>query len=407
MDYFYFFFHLGLDLLKQGGVLGFITTNYFVTATYASKLVDDLRLRSSPVTFLNFNEIRLFESATGQHNLITMLIKTDSDRECAVFSVKADYAGRPSAEFLARVLQGDGQLVNRLQIPKSQLFDGSQIRIAGSTELQSSAELEVMAKSGLRLGDFYAVRQGVLTGSDRVSKAHLAKFPNQSFDLGDGIFVLSDDELKALDLDTSEMEIIKPYYKNSSINRYVVSEDQHKWLIYANSSEQNLERRNSLKNHLDQFSLIIDASSDNSPYLHRPRNFDFESPSIVVPQRSKENTFALTDGPFYSSADVYFIGLTNKSPFSLSALLGMLNSDLYYQWLYQRGKRKGEMLELFQVPISDLPLPTFSDETHKLSQELASAVNVLRENLREEPNFDPTPLQDSINKITRSLFGLT
>jgi len=33
MDLFYFFFHISLDYLRDGGILSFITTNYFITAT--------------------------------------------------------------------------------------------------------------------------------------------------------------------------------------------------------------------------------------------------------------------------------------------------------------------------------------------------------------------------------------
>ena len=45
MDYFYFFFHKGLDLLVDNGELAFITTNYYPTATGAKKLRRDFKNR--------------------------------------------------------------------------------------------------------------------------------------------------------------------------------------------------------------------------------------------------------------------------------------------------------------------------------------------------------------------------
>jgi adenine-specific DNA-methyltransferase len=36
--------------------------------------------------------------------------------------------------------------------------------------------------------------------------------------------------------------------------------------------------------------------------------------------------------------------------------LALLNSSLYYLWLYHRGKRKGEALELYQQPLSEIPI---------------------------------------------------
>ena len=55
--------------------------------------------------------------------------------------------------------------------------------------------------------------------------------------------------------------------------------------------------------------------------------------------------------------DVYFI--TRKDPaVALKFVLSLLNSHLYYFWLYHKGKRKGEALELYQRPLAELPLHT-------------------------------------------------
>ena len=80
MDYFYYFFHLSLDLLKKNGILNFITTNYFTTATGGKKLRADLKNRSSFLYLINFNELKIFKSALGQHNMITGLIKNNEKR---------------------------------------------------------------------------------------------------------------------------------------------------------------------------------------------------------------------------------------------------------------------------------------------------------------------------------------
>ena len=81
----------------------------------------------------------------------------------------------------------------------------------------------------------------------------------------------------------------------------------------------------------------------------------FKGEKIVAPQRSRLNIFAYNDIPWYSSADVYYITSENKN-IKLKYLLGILNSKLYYVWLYFRGKRKGEMLELYQTPLKEIPV---------------------------------------------------
>ena len=75
MDLFYFFFHLALDLGRKHAQNAFITTNYYITAMGARKFRADLKERSSIRYLINFNELRIFESALGQHNMITIFSK--------------------------------------------------------------------------------------------------------------------------------------------------------------------------------------------------------------------------------------------------------------------------------------------------------------------------------------------
>lgn len=51
--------------------------------------------------------------------------------------------------------------------------------------------------------------------------------------------------------------------------------------------------------------------------------------------------------------------------YALGYLLAVLNSRLYFQWLFHRGKRKGRMLELFQIPLSEIPIKRLGAEEQK------------------------------------------
>lgn len=54
--------------------------------------------------------------------------------------------------------------------------------------------------------------------------------------------------------------------------------------------------------------------------------------------------------------------ITEKdTKYSLKYLIALLNSKPYYLWLYYKGKRKGEVLELFQVPLSELPIKSITE----------------------------------------------
>jgi len=56
----------------------------------------------------------------------------------------------------------------------------------------------------------------------------------------------------------------------------------------------------------------------------------------------------------------YIVNKENDDSFDLKYVLSLLNSKLYYLWLYYRGKRKGENLELYQKPLSEIPIKKIS-----------------------------------------------
>ena len=84
-------------------------------------------------------------------------------------------------------------------------------------------------------------------------------------------------------------------------------------------------------------------------------------------------------------------------------LLGLLNSDLIYVWFYFRGKRKGEMLELKQVPVSEVPIARDVYFEKLIAKEAKAIYNALKIN-RESPINNQL---DLINKSVYELYNLS
>lgn len=103
----------------------------------------------------------------------------------------------------------------------------------------------------------------------------------------------------------------------------------------------------------------------------------FESEKIVCPQRSYTNEFGYTKEPWYGSADIYFI-VSKTKEYSLKYLLPILNSKLIFFWLYNRGKRKGEMLEIFYTPLTELPVIQAKKEIQNLFSRVADYIIFLK-----------------------------
>jgi adenine-specific DNA-methyltransferase len=84
--------------------------------------------------------------------------------------------------------------------------------------------------------------------------------------------------------------------------------------------------------------------------------------------------------------------------------VALLNSKLYFQWLYHRGKRKGDTLELYQQPVSEIPIKRESEEHQKAFIDI---VDQILEAKRGDPQADVSALEQEIDAHVYRLYGLT
>ncbi len=382
MDLFYFFLHLGLNLLKNNGILAFITTNYFITATGGRKLREDVYKKAVIKKIVNFNKLKVFDSALGQNNMITILQKSvDKNLIAEIVSVKKTGFITHSSLYLLLNSKNDDCYYYKLS--NNNLFEGTEFYIRlQNTDLFTEKKETIINKiknNYVLLKDICNINQGIISGCDK-------------------IFVLSNNQIENLNFTNDDKKILKPWFKNSDILKWTVNLISDEKIIYANKKFKNLE--NNILNYLLKYKTIIDNSSDNSPYLHRPRQIDFSGEKIVVPQRSKINKFAYNECDWYSSADVYYI--TKKSNlFYLKYVLALLNSKLYYFWLFNKGKKKGDMLELYQKPLSEIPIKNISLKEQKFLVEIVD--KILLATSKEEI----IKLENQIDLMIYDLYELT
>ena len=391
MDLFYFFFHRAIDLCKNGGIISFITTNYFTTADGALKLRLDIQNRTQVLKLVNFKEVKLFESAMGQHSLISILKKGTQIK-------KQD----------TEVITIEGQKkVNSYICKCHEIFEGEKayIRIRGHGDNNIESILNKISR-GIKLGELCYVNQGIVSGADTLTDRHISRFEING-KKGEGIFVLKEDEIRQKHFICNELEILKPFFKNSDITRYHANHTSDKRIIYIDKSLKDIvliypniakhlqkyypilsKRREALKGYIDFF------------HLHWSRNERiFLGEKIIAPQRSLLNTFAYNNIPWYSSADVYYITPKSKK-INLKYILGILNSKLYYIWFYYRGKRKGETLELYQTPLKETPILFTTQQSHEI-------IKLVDQMLIEEDTKKKERIQYNIDQIVYKIYHLT
>ena len=407
MDIFYFFFHIGLDLLKPGGVLSYITTNYFTTATGGTKLRLDLKMRSDILELINFGELKVFKSAAGQHNMITILQKKsfDSQNKKAKTSITQN-TGYIGQSVVKDILELKDHNTEYFKIPQDSLYDkNGYIKLtAGEIDTVLDKMIEV---SIYDLGNICNINQGIVTGADKVTAKHLREH-SWDKEVGDGIFVLSKEEVKSI----KGKRYLKNWYKNSDIKRFNVNTDTNQKLLYIDNDFDELEL--DIVEHLEQFKKNLQKRREVHKgsrrwfELWRAREEHiFEGEKIVSPQRSKVNTFGYNNTEWYAASDVFFI-TKPKYKFSLKVLVGILNSKIIYQWLYYRGKRKGYMLELTAKPLSEIPIPDIDEVTKQnIAKQIEALVDQILEAKQNYPEADTTNLESQIDELVMDLYDLT
>ena len=394
-DLLYFFFPLALDLLKNNGTAGFITTSYWTTATGAGKIRRFLFQESAWKRLIDYGEKRLFGQAQGQHNLLSVFQKTTNKQ-------------LPCQLGESRLSQKD-------------LYYGKDFYILTQNPTERypfslKTALEKMARSAHLLGEEALISNGLMTGCDSVKKAHLMKFPSINAKIGDGIFILSERELQTLRLTDFEKTKIKPFFKNSDIYSYTVRTKANKFLIdlfYPKDRDIPCQKIPNFLRHLSRFKPILLARKQNNNGIDKQlqkgiywfasvrRKMDFEAPKLITPQRAAFNTFAYNEGEWYASSDVYFV--SDPKNYSLWFLLGLLNSAPCYAWLFFHGKRKGTLLEFYSQPLSQIPLPDYRAKEFEQVTSLAKSIFTQKQ---LTPQADISQEQQEIDLILCGLWGM-
>jgi adenine-specific DNA-methyltransferase len=418
LDLFYLFFHKAIDLSKQKSQIVFITTNYYVTATAAEKLRNDLKQRTVIKKIVNFNELRLFESARGQHNMITILTKNNNPEEqTEIINIKK--TGFASSSILISIFNKTDKDLEVNYLNQKELFKGNSnyiniisSNLYGNNDNLVNTILDKIVFQGIQLDMLCNVDQGILTGIDKVSKQHVNKFPEQKYLEGEGVYVINESQFYAL-RDKNTEHIFKPWFKNSDIYKYITSDISNEYVLYL-TRDLDLEENSKLFKHLEKFNKLIDSRSRDRGEIQAAlklgkwwvifgarKSVNFNGEKIVVPQRSKNNIFAYNNMPWFAATDVHFITTKDNKVF-LKYILALLNSKLYFFWLLKRGKRKGDILELVRKPLSEIPIKKIQQEQQTPFIEI---VDQILESKKK--GIDTSDLEKQIDQMVYKLYDLT
>ena len=67
MDFWYFFLHRAIDVVKENGIIGFITSSYFLKSAGASKLNERIKNELVMIKAIDLDDIKVFGDVSGKH----------------------------------------------------------------------------------------------------------------------------------------------------------------------------------------------------------------------------------------------------------------------------------------------------------------------------------------------------
>ena len=332
------------------------------------------------------------------------------DCECCVTS-KTGFASPKELQDIVIGLDPDTQYSS---ISQDKLYDGPENYIRLQQDDGNNPVIAILNKiqtGNKQLAEIANVNQGIVSGADKVSDRHITKY-SIAANKDDGIFVFNNQNVNDINtlkkfLLSSEKDLIKPFFKNSDVHRFYTEEQCNNYIVYLDR-HHTLKTDSAIYEHLLTFEPVLRARREvlngiiSFYQLQWPREMSiFNGPKIVAPQRSARNTFGYNESSWYAASDVFFI-TSPKQGYSLKYILGLLNSQLYYFWLYHKGKRKGSTLELTAKPISEIPilLATVEQQT-----EISNLVTNIISALKKDTNI--TLLEKELNKKVYKLYDIT
>ena len=369
MDLWYGFACYGIDWLKTYGVLCFIATNNWVTSFGANILRNKVIKETRICNLVDFGAIMMFESASIQ--TMIMVFQKDCFSDNYTFDYRKLTAYKATVKDAAAILSKTSQEAEYYYptIKRSAFIDKSII-------FSKSAGILEQIESANNIIHLYEkeIAQGIVFPQDVLNKKNQLLLGND-FHVGQGIFVLTNDEKNALSLNTNELSLIKPYYTTDNISRYYSCPNNNYWVIYTDSKFKNPDSLNAypnIKKHLDRFLSIF--TSDNKPYgLHRAREGRFFCNEKIIALRKcvGHPIFSYCGFNCYLSQSFNII---QTDRVNMKYLTGLLNSRLIEFWLKNKGKMQGANYQLDKEPLMQIPIVVPCNETQNLIARLVDYI---------------------------------
>jgi adenine-specific DNA-methyltransferase len=382
-----YFFAKGLQILRENGVLTFISPNKFLRAGYGENLRTYLSKQTSLETLIDFGDVQVFDATTYPFISIIRKHRPQENTSLKIFEVK-----------------DKGQISNlHLHMAQAETMPQSALKPRG-WQLRDTQTLELMQKleTNQKFSEYVenTAYRGLTTGL------------NNAFEI-DG-----EQKRRIIDQYPNSNEFIKPWLRGKNVNRWRIEWDDLYVIAVQNSGDtdaNNLwgntkdekeaeqkfgENYTGIYEHLLEFEADLRKRSDQGRFWWELRACayysEFSKPKIIWAKYGIEPAFAYDRDGYYGGNTVFIL------PTDDLALLGILNSRVI-QWYAQNTFNivRGGYIEWIPTNVANLPIPNM-DQNQK--DTLTRLVRELIQPGKERSEVNQ--LEHEVNRLVYSLFNL-
>ncbi|GAA8130094.1 class I SAM-dependent DNA methyltransferase [Helicobacter pylori] len=395
-DIYTYFFALSYHLLKEKGFNAFITSNKYARAKYGAQLRGLLLKKTTIVSYMELNALKVFESAAVDTSIMSFIKQTPHE-ECE-FNY---YEPTPNDK-------DDLKSTPSLSMKQNALSTESFI-FANATLLDLRDKIESV---GTRFKDWdIQIYRGILTGA------------NEAF------IIPTEKREEILNACKTQEErertdaLIKPILRGKDIKRYSY-EWAGEWVINTHNGYTSalkskippvdIEKYPAIKAHLDSHFDTIATRSDQGDTPYHLRNCayleDFEKEKIVYSEIVQEPRFYLDSGEcelgyFYAEATSFI--LTGEH---LRLSLGMLHSKLItfaFKTFYAGGGLGESGYRYKKAFIERLPIPKITPQNQELARKITDCAKAILQAKEKDPKANTQELEKEIDALVYQLYNLT
>lgn len=394
-DIYTYFFALSYHLLKEKGFNAFITSNKYARAKYGAQLRGLLLKKTTIVSYMELNALKVFESATVDTSIMSFIKQTPHE-ECE-FNY---YEPTPDDK---------NDLKSARSLPMKQNALSTESFIFANTSLLDLRDK--MEGIGTPLKDWdIQINCGIKTGANEAFIIPTEK--------RDEILKNCDDTQKderGMSERERTKELIKPILRGKDIKRYSY-EWADLWVINTHNGYTSalkskippvdIENYPATKAHLDAHWDTIATRSDQGDTPYHLRNCayleDFEKEKIVYGEIVKEPRFYLDNGEcelgyFYAEATSFI--LTGEH---LRYLLGMLHSKLItfaFKTFYAGGGLGESSYRYQKAFIERLPIPKITPQNQELARKITDCAKAILQAKEKDPKANTQELEKEIDAL--------